>query len=88
MEERHIESLREKIPDFDYHDVTEKTNRQLAPEIASDIFTIMREKEQAVGDYITDSRFGITRAYRESMVSFLRTLHRHKKYRPETFYLA
>ena len=45
MEERHNSSLKERIPDVDYYDAIQKTGRQIAPEIAADIFDIMLKKE-------------------------------------------
>ena len=88
MEERHSCALSKKIPEVDFFDATNKTGRQLAPELSADIFKIMLQKEKIIGDYITNSPVGITRAYRESMVSFIQTLHRLKRYRAETFYIA
>ena len=48
----------------------------------------MLKKEIVIGDYTSNSPIGITRDYRESVVSLIRTLHRLKRYRSETFFLA
>ena len=41
MEERHNRVLREMIPEIDFFDATNKTGRQLAPELSADIFEKM-----------------------------------------------
>ena len=65
---------------------------QTAPEYSQVVYLSMLTKEQAVGDYLQDEAqsrsLGIKTVDRETMIALIQELHRVKRYKIETPFLA
>lgn len=89
-------SLQTTVPSVDMADLLDQHNpsilakRQAMPEIAQDIYKIALRDECAIGDY-TDAPENfvvMTGEVRLYMMTVIVEVHRIKKYKEETLYLA
>ena len=96
MNQRWIAKLQAKVPQMDMVDLLAqrdpaiKMTRQATPEIAYEVYKNTLEKECAIGDYINvvANSVRITEEVRLYMITVIIEVHRIKKYKEETLYLA
>ena len=71
-------------------DLLDHSNRQANPEIAQDIYLNALKAECAIGDYtkVPQNSLLMTEEVRLYMMTVIVEVHRIKKYKEETLYLA